>query len=200
MFIDGESSDMVVVSEAASVKGVQLSVPGELELPMQNWSERSIESLVDERERGQLPAVMDLEGRQKQPGQQTSPLRRRSVEDRAREPTRERPRKRHAPPPPSSAGARANWQKWMMGLTFPKSAKCRLRKKRTYCTQYALKSSRCAWSIGPLEMSRRRKSRGCCALTCAVREPEGEGQGRCLLSWNFAKIMPGCSQRLPNEE
>ena len=166
MFIDGESSDMVVVSEAASVKGVQLSVPGELELPMQDWSERSIESLVDERERGQLPAVMDLEGRQKQPGQQTSPLRRRSVEDRAREPTRERPRKRHAPPPPSSAGARANWQKWMV-LTFPKSAKYRLRKKRTYCTQYALKSSRCAWSIGPLEMSRRRKSEAAVHLRSA---------------------------------
>lgn len=65
---DAEDPDMIVMSEAGSVECMQLSVPGEFELPMQDRSECSIESVVDERERGQLPAVMNLEGSQKEPG------------------------------------------------------------------------------------------------------------------------------------
>ena len=65
---DAEDPDMIVMSEAGSVECMQLSVPGEFELPMQDRSECGIGSLVDERERGQLPAVMNLEGSQKEPG------------------------------------------------------------------------------------------------------------------------------------
>ena len=59
---------MTVVSEL--VQGsAQLGIAADGELPMQDWRDCGIESLVDEAKRGQLLATTNLESNQSERGQ-----------------------------------------------------------------------------------------------------------------------------------
>ncbi len=64
---DRKRPDMAVIL-AGGVDGVQPGVvPYEPELPKQDWRDCSVEGLVDEAERSQALAIVNLEGSRKQP-------------------------------------------------------------------------------------------------------------------------------------